>query len=79
MSVLCSMFGHRPPESYSQFAGMGGGDYLTTHKPHIDGIGRAHFALHGMCPRCGERYKVGMIHGQRIVELMPTEKESSDE
>lgn len=62
MSVLCSVFGHKPPKSYGPHSGMGGGDYLKTKHPKRDNIGRVHLYVYGSCPRCGEEYKVGMMH-----------------
>lgn len=66
MKFLCQWFGHKPPASFSQFAGMGGGNYLKAEGPIVDGVGREHYRLYGMCPRCGEDYQVAMIHGHQI-------------
>ena len=67
MKLLCVLFGHKTPQHRSEFTRMGGGDYLVTKgKPYVDNIDRHHYTLMGICPRCGEDYVVGKIHGHRI-------------
>lgn len=70
MSLLCEIFGHKTPQSYSKYSGMGGGQYLRASGPKIDGVNRAHFRVYGKCPRCGQEYEVGMIHGHQITDKM---------
>lgn len=66
MSILCGMFGHKTPESYSEYSGMGGGDYLSRRGWFEDGVGRIHVELYGKCPRCGNEYRVGRIHWPKL-------------
>lgn len=69
MSLRCELFGHKPPVDFGEHSRLGGGNYLTADGPPIiDGIGRRHFTLIGTCGRCGEPYKVGMIHGGQIAQ-----------
>lgn len=63
MSILCELFGHKPPASYSEHSSWGGGNYLTvSNNAYVDGIGRGHANVTGMCPRCGANYIVGITH-----------------
>ncbi len=66
MSILCSFFGHKPPTSYSKFASMGGGNYMTVAGMTTDGIGRGHIRLYGSCPRCDEQYFLGYVHDHAV-------------
>lgn len=67
MSLLCELFGHKTPTHHSPYSPLGGGDYLEVKgRPKVDGIGRSHFTLLGTCSRCGETFKVGMVHGHQI-------------
>lgn len=59
MNILCTLFGHQPPV-YTE--GGYGGQYMAVLPHGIDGIGREHADVKAKCPRCGELYKVGMIH-----------------
>lgn len=62
MSIICKLLGHKPPQSFGPHSGMGGGNYLELSHPKRDGIGRVHLYVYGNCPRCGERFQVGMMH-----------------
>ena len=70
MSILCQLFGHKPPQSYSDNSSMGGGDYLWADHPYRDGIGRVHLRVYGICPRCGGDYQVGMTHLHKFEKFM---------
>lgn len=58
MSLICKLFGHKPP-IYSNNAG---GEYGTLQYNEIDGIGRQHASLYANCPRCGVSYHVMNTH-----------------
>lgn len=62
MKIICAVLGHKPPRNFGPYASMGGGDYLELDHPHRDHIGRVHLIVLGNCLRCGDRYKVGMMH-----------------
>lgn len=70
MSILCAIFGHKPPKDRSEHARLGGGDYLSLEHPYRDNIGRVHLYVFGSCPRCGERYQVGMVHLSQAGQFM---------
>lgn len=59
MSILCKLFGHKPPE----YAKTIGARYLRGTGPEwLDGINRPHLDLIGECPRCKKVYQVGTVH-----------------
>lgn len=56
-SFLCAVFGHRT--SGDEFDG---GEYMKVERRAIDGIGRHHAQITTDCKRCGEKFRVGMVH-----------------
>lgn len=58
MSILCKIFGHKPPCYWQNI----GGDYIKLILEGVDGIGRQHARLKGECPRCKKEYWVGSTH-----------------
>ncbi|WP_343577987.1 hypothetical protein [Pseudomonas sp.] len=79
MGILCTLLGHKPPKSVSKHAAMGGGDYLVPAQPHRDNLGRVHLHVYGDCPRCGERYQVGMMHLHSAMDFAHLHGDGSDE
>ena len=59
MTLLCSLFGHRPELGYNDREGE---RYLRVIRRGVDGIGREHAAIYATCRRCGREYKIGNIH-----------------
>lgn len=64
MSVLCKLVGHRPSTGYTHREGAG---YFKVEMDTIDGVGTQHARLYTDCDRCGQTYRVGMIHVPKIV------------
>ena len=57
-SLLCAMFGHKPPcESKNP-----GGDYAVVYGDYEDGVHRRHAEIYADCVRCGKTYRVCRIH-----------------
>jgi hypothetical protein len=69
MSLLCRMFGHRPP---SETRGAGW-SYMDIKLGTVDGIGRQHAFLYGTCPRCEQDYLVGRTHVPQLPVSEPGE------
>ena len=59
MTIRCALFGHRPAFGYGRIEGEG---YFEIRSIVTDGIGRRHASLYCGCERCGQRFKVGMVH-----------------
>lgn len=60
MSIICSLFGHKPLTRDGWCGGVGYADVVGAD---VDGIGRGHLYLRAICPRCGERYSICNVHG----------------
>ena len=70
MSLLCKIFGHKPP-----MYGVGP-DRNGTIVPKINSGGTymSHAKVYGVCPRCGSVYEVCWINAD-ILEVPPTRYE----
>lgn len=79
MGLLCKLLGHKPPQPFGKYSGMGGGDYLTPAHPRRDHVGRVHLRVYGNCPRCGERYQVGAMHLHSALEFAHLQGGTADD
>lgn len=69
MSILCALFGHRQVKDFQWGRRPVTGAYVVDiHGPLVDGVGRNHFSLFVLCPRCEERYLACKVHGELIAE-----------
>ncbi len=57
MKLTCQLFGHKVSRGY-----CGGNPYFKIWTIVTDGINRDHAFLEDVCPRCNEKYTVGMVH-----------------
>lgn len=58
MSLFCKLLGHKVPPGHQGY----GAKYLHVSPMAIDGINREHAGLYTDCERCGEEFRVGMVH-----------------
>lgn len=57
----CELIGHVPP-IYKRDKGWGGTEYGKLVPGGVDGVGRLHGTVTGKCARCGEEFKMAMVH-----------------
>jgi hypothetical protein len=63
MSLLCKLFGHKPPVYGKKGWWSPGEEYAKLDSNIIiDGTGRQHAAVYSQCPRCKQHFKLCMIH-----------------
>lgn len=62
MSILCAVFGHKPPVYAAKGWWSPGEEYGRVKVGAVDGIGRVHAKVVADCARCGTEFCVARIH-----------------
>lgn len=59
MNIICRAVGHVTSGEHPRCPGE---EYMEIDYFCVDGVGRKHAIIHAECQRCGDRFKVGMVH-----------------
>ena len=59
MSIICTLFGHKPGVGYYKRDGDG---YLTVVGGPVDALDTEHARVFSECARCRQSFKVGNLH-----------------
>ena len=57
--ILCAIFGHTMPAT----GWWGDGLYGQIKGGYVDNVGRSHFEIRHVCPRCNEKWTAARFHG----------------
>lgn len=63
MSILCSLFGHQPPDQKGKM-GYEYADKVCDF--YTDGILRVHANVYSTCPRCKKQFRLCKIHVPKV-------------
>lgn len=62
MNILCALFGHSPPVYRKKGWYSPGEEYGYVVVGAVDGIGRVHANIRGVCARCETEFTVCRVH-----------------